>query len=71
MTKIIDKYGYYYGNEGNAIKISDMIDVLQQIRNDEGEIYVRTWSDGILKAFEFVEVRSTVDGSETAVVLSV
>ena len=69
MEKIIEKDGYYYRDE-YGIKISDMIDALSKIEKEEGNLYVRTWSDGIPKTFEFIEVMSTVDGKKKCVVLS-
>lgn len=70
MEKVIEKEGYYYRDE-NGIKISDMIEALSEIEKEEGNLYVRTLNDGILKAFEFVEVVSTQDGKKKCVVLSV
>lgn len=69
MEKIIEKDSYYYRNE-DGVKISDMIDALSKIEKEEGNLYVRTWSDGIPKTFEFIEVMSTVDGKKKCVVLS-
>jgi len=70
MEKVIEKEGHYYRDE-NGIKISDMIEALSEIEKEEGNLYVRTLNDGILKAFEFVEVVSTQDGKKKCVVLSV
>lgn len=70
MEKVIEKEGYYYRDE-NGIKISDMIEALSEIEKEEGNLYVRTLNDGILKAFEFVEIVSTQDGKKKCVVLSV
>ena len=69
MEKIIEKDSYYYRNE-DGVKISDMIDALSKIEKEEGNLYVRTWSDGIPKTFEFIEVMSKVKGKKKCVVLS-
>lgn len=64
----IDK-NYY--TEENGVRISDMIEALSEIEKEEGNLYVRTWNDGILKTFEFVEVVTSQDGKKKCVVLSV
>lgn len=70
MEKVTEKDRYYYRKE-DGVRISDMIDALSKIEKEEGNLYVRTWSDGILKTFEFIEVISTRDGKKKCVVLSV
>lgn len=70
MEKVIEKDGHYYRDE-DGIKISDMIEALSEIEKEEGNLYVRTCSDGIPKTFEFIEVMSTWDGKKKCVVLSV
>ena len=68
--KVIEKDSYYYREE-EGMRISDMIEALSEIEKEEGNLYVRTWSDGILKTFEFVEVVTSRDGKKKCVVLSV
>lgn len=48
-----------------------MIEALSEIEKEEGNLYVRTWNDGIPKTFEFIEVISTQDGKKKCVILSV
>lgn len=70
MEKVTEKDRYYYRNK-NGVRISDMIDALSKIEKEEGNLYVRTWSGGIPKTFEFIEVVSTWDGKKKCVILSV
>lgn len=72
MIKDVNSYGEeYYHDYGDALKISDIIEALTKIKEQYGEIYVRKWNDGILKAISFVEVKTTInDPKETAAVLS-
>lgn len=70
MEKIIEKDTYYYRNE-YGVRISDMIEALSEIEKEEGNLYVRAWSDGILKTLEFIEIMNSVDGKKKCVVLSV
>jgi hypothetical protein len=70
MEKVIEEDHYYYRNE-DGVRISDMIEALSEIEKEEGNLYVRTFNDGIPKGFEFIEVMSTWDGKKKCVVLSV
>ena len=70
MEKVTEEDRYYYRNE-DGMRVSDMIEALSEIEKEEGNLYVRTWDDGILKTFEFIEVMSTRDGKRKCVVLSV
>ena len=67
----MEKIDKNYYTEENGVRISDMIEALSEIEKEEGNLYVRTWNDGILKTFEFVEVITSQDGKKKCVVLSV
>lgn len=67
----MEKIDKNYYTHSNGIRISDMIEALSEIEKEEGNLYVRTWSDGIPKTFEFIEVISTQDGKKKCVILSV
>lgn len=70
MEKVTEKEYYYYKRDSGT-RISDMIEALSKIEKEEGNLYVRTWSDGIIKTFEFVEVVTSQDGKKKCVILSV
>ena len=72
MSKYINDYTglEYYAVQDEDMKISDIIDVLQRIRDKYGEIYVRIFNDGILKGVSFCNIRQTEDKTETCVELT-
>lgn len=70
MEKVAEKESYYYREE-KGMRISDVIEALLEIEKEEGNLYVRAWSDGLPKTLEFIEIMNSVDGKKKCVVLSI
>lgn len=51
------------------LKISEVIDILNSIKAEHGDIKLGTWSDGILKFIRSVKYIETSDHSNCAAVL--
>lgn len=54
---------------GEPLKISEIINLLNSIKNEHGDIKIGTWSDGILKFIRSVKYIETEDHSNSAAVL--
>ena len=54
---------------GETLKISEIINLLNSIKNEHGDIKIGTWSDGILKFIRSVKYIETEDHSNNAAVL--
>lgn len=68
-TVIYDDYVVYM-NEGDPLKISEIIDTLTQLKEEVGDGYLWKWDDGIMKTIKTIGVRTSPDKTEQRVELS-
>lgn len=54
---------------GEPLKISEIIDLLNSIKAEYGDVKVGTWNDGILRFIRSVKYIETTDHSDCAAVL--
>lgn len=54
---------------GETLKISEIINLLNSIKNEHGDIKIGTWADGILRFIRSVKYIETEDHSNSAAVL--
>lgn len=54
---------------GESLKISEVIDILNSIKAEHGDIKLGTWNDGILRFIRSVKYIETTDHSNCAAVL--
>lgn len=66
---IYDDYVVYM-NEGDPLKISEIIDTLTQLKEEVGDGYLWKWDDGIMKTIKTIGVRTSSDKTEQRVELS-
>ena len=53
------------------MKITQIIEELEKIKQKEGDLFVSIFNDGILKTIDFVQVIHTCDNKDHRVLLSV
>ena len=53
------------------MKITQIIEELEKIKQKEGDLFVSIFNDGILKTIDFVQVTHTCDNKNRMVLLSV
>lgn len=53
------------------MKITQIIEELEKIKQKEGDLFVSIFSDGIIKTIDFVQVIHTYDNKQHRVLLSV
>lgn len=68
-TVIYDDYVVYM-NEGEPLKISEIIDTLTQLKEEVGDGYLWKWDDGIMKTIKTIGVRTNPDKTEQRVELT-
>lgn len=63
-------YTEWYTNAGETpLTLSELIEILSEIRAKEGDLNVYKWSDGIPKTIKTVELQSSSDGKQKGVFL--
>lgn len=68
-TVVYDDYTVYM-NEGEPLKISEIIDTLTQLKEEVGDGYLWKWDDGIMKTIKTIGVRTNLDKTEQRVEIS-
>ena len=73
MAKRIVKHkdnhtGYWYvSKDYTSLSLTELIQILQKIKDNEGDINLWTWSDGIAKTIKHIEVQHLKDGRNVAI----
>ena len=62
-----DTYYWYVSKDYTQLSLTELIQILQKIKDDEGDINLYTWSDGIAKTIKHIEVRHFPDGRNVAI----
>lgn len=58
IVKHKDDTDYWYvSKDYTHLSLTELIQILQEIKDNEGDINLYTWSDGIAKTIKHIEVR--------------
>ena len=69
IVKHKDDYtDYWYVNKDyTQLSLTELIQILKEIKRNEGDINLWTWSDGIAKTIKHIDVRHFPDGRNVAI----
>ena len=66
-----DGYTEWYNNvEYTSLTLSELIEILSEIKAKEGDLNMWTWSDGIAKTIKTVELKTSSDGKRKGIFLA-